>query len=86
MLGWETMSLGHSMTECRDEIGIKDWCGTILGRFTCKSAGSQGDFAWESESQIGGFGRETHSGSRPLFRPSGHTTSAPHFRSLQTSR
>ena len=34
MLGWETMSLGHSMTECGDEIGVEDCCGMILGRFT----------------------------------------------------
>ena len=82
MLGQETMLLGHSVTECSDEIGVEDRCGTILGRFTCKSVGLQADSTWESESQIGGLGRETHSGSRPLFRPSRYTTSTPCCRSL----
>ena len=82
MLGWETMSLGHSVTECRHGIGVEDHCGMILGRFTCKSVGLQADSTWESESQIGSLGKETQSSSKSLLRPSGHTISTAHYRSL----
>ena len=86
MLGQETMSLGHSVTKCGDEIGVKDHWQTILGRFTCKCMGSWEGPMWESGSQIGSLGSETCNGSRPLFRPSRYTTSTPHCRSLQTSK
>ena len=86
ILGQETISLGHSVTECRDEIGVKNHWGVILGRFTCKSMGLQVDSMWESESEIGGLGGKTTAVPGPPFRPSGYTTSTPHCRSLQTSR
>ena len=82
MLGWETRSLGYSVTECGDQIGVEDHCGMILGQFTCKSTDLQADSAWESESKIGSLGRETHSSSRPPCRPSRYTTSTPHCKSL----
>ena len=66
MLGWETMLLGHYMTECRDEIDVEDHWGTILGRFTCRSMGSWEGPTWESESQIGGLGRETQQFQAPI--------------------
>ena len=90
MLGLVTVSLGHSVKECREEIGIDDcwevaivtspW--VVLGRFTCNMAGLLVD----SISQTDCLGRGTCISLKPPFRPSRYTTSLPHWRSLQTSR
>ena len=60
LLWQEAMLLWHYMTECGDEIGVDDYWGTILGRFTCKNVSSWEDPMCKSKSQIGSWrGRPT---------------------------
>ena len=86
---WWLYHLG-TQTECREEISIDDcWevaivtsLQMVLGRFTCNMTGSLVD----SASQTDCLGRGTCIGLKPPFRPSGYTTSMPHWRSLWTSK
>ena len=90
MLGLVTASLGQSVTECGEEIGINDYwevaivtsLWVVLGRFICSMA----SLLVVSASQTNCLGRGTHIGLKPSFRPSGYTTSLPYWRCLQTSR
>ena len=69
MLGLVAISLGHSVTECREEIGINDHSGTafgmsppvVLGRVNCNRV----DLQVNSMSQIGSLGKGACRGSKP---------------------
>ena len=75
MLGLVAKSLGHSVIECGEEIGINNCWGMTFGmspwvglrRVTCNQVGSQ----VASASQIGSLGRGTHSSSKPHLDPLG---------------
>ena len=101
-LGQVAVSLGHSMAECGEEGGAEAshvagvmgiWSLILtLGRSTCNSEGSWTGLPRMSISQMGGFGRESSTGSRPLFGPfwAHYLTPAlqelPHFQLTHTCR
>ena len=80
-LGPVTTLLGHSVMECREETSVNDCRGTasgespwvVLGRVICNQVSSLVD----PISQSGNFGRVTHTGSKPPFRPPGYITTPP---------
>ena len=84
------------MAKCGEEGGVEAlqgpgmmgiWSPSITWkRSTCSSKGSQTGLPRLFISQTGcSFGSKSSTGSKPPFRPLGHTTWSPHCRSLCTS-
>ena len=80
-LGSVTTLLGHSVMEFGEETGVDNCRGiasrespwVVLGRVICNQVSSLVD----PISQSGSFGRVTHTGSKPPFRPHGYITILP---------
>ena len=80
-LGPVTTSLGHFVMECGEKTSVNDHRGMASGESPWVVLGSvignQVSLLVDPISQSGSFGRVTHTGSKPPFRPPGYISTPP---------
>ena len=89
------VALGHCVVESVEKGGVEalkrprmmgTWSSSLTQeRSTCSSKGLWTGMPRVLISQMGHFWSQSSTGSKPPFRPSGHTTCSSHCRSLHTS-